>query len=529
LFKEISFMSDRLIILRIVEAFCLVVVFGVVFREIIFDHVLAEPVETALTARVVVVAPMTSIPTHQGTVWYVDIARGSDTNDGLSTATAFKTITSITNHGGRNNIRLKSGDVIVVRAGTYTEAVRMQMPGHAGGPTASGTPFAGAYTTLMAYPGDARPLIIGGGTLPDGTQISGSCPGCAVISIWAPYIRVSGFDVSSPYPVVDAQGKHYGSGIGAGSLKDSTGRIATVVHHVIIDNNIVHDSGCNGISGGRNGDYMIVQGNVTYNDGFWAPDQCSGITVGYSTDFDDDPTVYHTEIIYNISHDNENKVAADYVVNGQHRTCAQSDGTPCHTDGNGIIVDSDSLTTGADHPSAYKSKTLIFGNLSYENGGRGISIFESNNVDVVNNTTFHNGRDPSVRSRSELTANEASNVNFFNNIAYGRGSNEEKYLTATYSASNVVWKNNLLYNGVIYFDKNASISKPDGTNFIEIDPQFMMSAVAASASLTTEKPENFHLQSHSPARGAGIPLGISMYSLDGSVIPADVAPNIGAY
>jgi len=172
---------------------------------------------------------------------------------------------------------------------------------------------------------------------------------------------------------------------------------------------------------------------------------------------------------------------------------------------------------------------IEFGNLSYENGGRGISIFESNNVDVVNNTTFHNGKDPTVRSRSELTAGNASNVNFFNNIAYGRGSNEEKYLTATYNASNIVWENNLLYNGVIYFDKNASISKPDGTNLIEIDPQFMMSAVAASASLATEKPENFHLQSHSPARGAGIPLGASMNSLDGSVVSANVPPNIGAY
>jgi parallel beta-helix repeat protein len=522
-------MSRAKIIVRIVRAFFLIAIAGLALDGMTFHCVRGESAATALTARAVVVAPLASIPTDQGTVWYVDTAHGSDTNDGLTTATAFKTITSITNHGGRNNSRLKSGDVIVVRSGVYAETVRMQMPGHAGGPTASGTQFAGAYTTLMAYPGDARPLIIGGGAFPDGSQISGSCPGCAAISIWAPYVRVSGFDISSPYPVVDAQGKHYGSGIGASSLKDSAGKIATVVHHVIIDNNIVHDSGCNGISGGRNGDYMIVQGNVTYNDGFWAPDQCSGITVGYSTDYDNDPSVYHTEVIYNISHDNQNKVAADYVVNGQHRTCTQSDGTPCHTDGNGIIVDSDSLTTGADHPAAYKSKTLIFGNLCYENGGRGISVFDSNNVDVVNNTTFHNGKDSTVRSRSELTAGNASNVNFLNNIAYGRGSNEEKYLTATYNASNVVWKNNLLYNGIIYFDKNASVSKPDGTNLIEIDPQFMMSAVAASAGLATEKPENFHLQSHSPARGAGIPLGASMYSLDGSVIPADAPPNMGVY
>jgi hypothetical protein len=521
-------MLRKEVIAGISRVFRRIVIPGIAFNGIAFHGVRAQSVTTALTARAVVIVPITSIPTNQGTVWYVDGAHGSDTNDGLTTATAFKTITTITNHGGGNNSRLKSGDVIVVRAGTYTETVRMQMPGHAGGPTASGTPFAGTYTTLMAYPGDARPMIIGSGTLPDGTSISGSCPGCAAVSIWAPYVRVSGFDVSSPYPVVDAQGKHYASGIGASSLKDNAGKTIAVVHHVIIDSNIVHGSGCNGISAGGRGDYLIVQGNVAYHNGFWAPSQCSGISVGYSTDYDNDPSVYHTEILYNISHDNENKVAADYIVNGQHRTCAQNDGTPCHTDGNGIIVDSDSLT-GADHPAAYQAKTLIFGNLSYENGGRGISVFDSNSVDVVNNTTFYNGKDPTVSSRSELTASQASNVNFFNNIAYGRGKSEEKYLTATYNANNVVWRNNFLYNGVIYFDKNSGISRPDGTNLIDIDPRFMTRRAASSADVATEKPEDFHLQPDSPARGAGIPLGMSMYSLDGSVIPANVPPNVGAY
>jgi hypothetical protein len=522
-------MSEKHIKAQLVGVFCLIVISGTVLDAITFHRMGAEAAATALTARALEVEPLTSIPSNQGTVWYVDGAHGSDTNNGLTTATAFKTITSITNHSGRNNARLKSGDVVVVRAGIYTETVRMQTPGHAGGPTASGTPFAGSYTTLMAYPGDARPVIIGSGTLPDGTNILDSCPGCAAISIWAPYVRVSGLDVSAPYPVVDERGKHYGSGIGARSLKDNAGKIITVVHHVIIDNNVAHGCGCNGISAGALGDYTIVQGNVTYHDGFWSPNQCSGITVGYSTDYDLDPTVYHTEVIYNISYDNENKVAADYVVNGQHRNCVQSDGSPCHTDGNGIIVDSNSLTTGADHPAVYQSKTLIFGNLSYGNGGRGISVYESSNVDVINNTTFHNGKDPTVSSRSELTASKASNVNFFNNIAYGRGSNEETYLTATSNANNVVWKNNLLYQGVIYFDRDAGISKPDSTNLIEVNPRFVGSPVSAAADHATDEPEMFHLQSDSPARGAGIRLGAPMHALDGSIIPANVSPNIGAY
>jgi parallel beta-helix repeat protein len=522
-------MSGGGMIVRIVRVFTLFVIAGTAANLINFNVVRCESGLKALTAKAVEVSSMTSIPTEQGTVWYVDIAHGSDRNDGLTTATAFQTITSITNRGGRNNGKLKSGDAIVVRSGIYTETVRMQMAGHAGGPTASRTPFAGTYTTLMAYPGDARPVIIGSGTLPDGTNISGSCPGCAAISIWAPYVRVSGFDVSSPYPVIDEQGKHYGSGIGAGSLKDNTGKIIAVVHHIIIDNNIVHDSGCSGISAGRRGDYVIVLGNVTYNNGFWAPNQCSGISVGYSTDYDIDSSVYHTEVIDNISHDNQNKVAADYIANGEHRTCTQSDGTPCHTDGNGIIVDSDSDTTGTDHSAAYKSKTLIFRNVVYENGGRGISVFASDNVDIINNTTFHNGKDPANSSRSELTIRKASNIRIVNNIVYGLGSNHEKYLTATYYVDNVVWKNNLLFNGVIYLDKDTIEFRPDSTNLIEIDPKLLIQPVADPSDLAAERLGTFHLQSDSPARSAGVPLGARMYASDGSIILADVPPNIGAY
>ncbi len=158
-------MSEKSINARFVRVFCLIAISGAVVDGNPYLRAREESIATALTARATEVAPMTSIPNNQGTVWYVDTAHGADTNDGRTTATAFKTITSISNHSGRDNSRLRSGDVIVVRAGIYTETVRMQMPGHAGGPTASGTPY-GAQMEIAAHPGHESEMLVPSGRVP---------------------------------------------------------------------------------------------------------------------------------------------------------------------------------------------------------------------------------------------------------------------------------------------------------------------------------------------------------------------------
>lgn len=57
-----------------------------------------------------------------GTTYYVDVASGSDTNNGLTPQTAFKTINKAVDH---YSSRLRGGNRILVMAGTYYERVNL--------------------------------------------------------------------------------------------------------------------------------------------------------------------------------------------------------------------------------------------------------------------------------------------------------------------------------------------------------------------------------------------------------------------
>jgi parallel beta-helix repeat protein len=95
----------------------------------------------------------------------------------------------------------------------------------------------------------------------------------------------------------------------------------------------------------------------------------------------------------NICYSNELHVATGAESGGSGNTL---------TDGNGIIIDSmrDSRKNalikhqldknGPKEP--YRGRTLIENNLVYNNGGRGVHVFRSEKVDVINNTCYGNQR-----------------------------------------------------------------------------------------------------------------------------------------
>ena len=115
---------------------------------------------------------------------------------------------------------LKPGDEVVVRPGTYNEAVNITKDGSAAG-----------YITLRSeVPGEAviRP--------PSGAWNA--------ISFNANYVVVDGFDI----------GGASGDGIEANN-----------VHHIKILNNIVHDSGESGIQFNWS-EFITIEGNETYNN-----------------------------------------------------------------------------------------------------------------------------------------------------------------------------------------------------------------------------------------------------------------------
>ncbi|MEO8693279.1 MAG: choice-of-anchor Q domain-containing protein [Acidimicrobiales bacterium] len=90
------------------------------------------------------------------------------------------------------------------------------------------------------------------------------------------------------------------------------------------------------------------------------------------------------------------------------------------TDGNCIIMDNNN---GVQKVPAYTGRTLIANNLCVANGGRGIHMLQSDNIDVFHNTLYHDLRGASARGtgldqhQGEISVYYSSNLRIVNNLS----------------------------------------------------------------------------------------------------------------
>jgi parallel beta-helix repeat protein len=364
-------------------------------------------------------------------IWYVDATTGKDSNTGLTQAKAFKTIS-------KANQKVSAGDTVLVKNGTYKESFEI---------TKSGTPS--AWITFKAYPGQS-PKIINTADTYDAVRISGN------------YIEINGFNI---------QDAGLGSAIYA--YNPAKGN-----HDIRVLNNILHDSAAGGFSS-RYADYLTVENNIVYRNAFTSPYMGSGISLYQSKNYDNKPG-FHNIISGNISYANQDKAAYD-------------DGTT--TDGNGIIIDDSRQTQDSNFPTPYTGATLIENNLVFDNGGRGIHVFESDNVTIRNNTAYHDVKDPLLQGtyNAELTTYFSSNISFYNNIAIPSAGKLD-YID-DYSQNNK-WDYNLFGNANIKLGDNSGAVF--GThNLFSKNPTF----VNPTTNPTTA---NFRLNSKSIAIGKAV-------------------------
>ena len=439
--------------------------------KIFFERKYSNMLISAASAGAVLVS---GIGSAQATTYYVSALTGKSSNSGKSTTAPLKTIGAIVSSG-----HLASGDTVVVMPGTYNETVNIDV---AGKPS--------AYTTLMAQPGAARPVIIGAPTQANSGPTNGA------IGIHVPYVRVTGFDVSWNGTEGDAI-QSYGA-----KVADSHGTLRPTVHHLDIEDNIAHDAGCGGINV-IFADYVTVKGNIVYNNGHNAPNQCSGISLYELTDFDNGSGSRNV-ISANLSYDNINLVSVP--------------GTKYTTDGNGIIID-DSRHSQSDN-AAYHGSTLIYGNIVVANGARGIAIYESDNVTVANNTAFENQQSTTINGPlSELSSDHSGKISFVNNIAYSRGATAPAFVD--YYSSNDTWDYNLSTGGGNALTSPVALTI--GThNLAGANPQFLENSTNLGSA-------DFQLAKNSPALKAGLANNYGVADFAGTVMASGVRPNLGAY
>lgn len=296
------------------------------------------------------------------------------------------------------------------------------------------------------------------------------------------------------------------------SQKKSGVFLSSGAHHVLLQDNVVHDSPAAGIAGVGN-DYVIINRNTVYNSAKGSPLDSSGISL-YQLNNVDDVSQYHNIIANNKIYDNANLVAPA--------------GSQYPSDGNGIIIDDSRHTQNNNPYSAYTGWTLIENNLVFNNGGRGIHVYFSDNVEIRNNTCYANNWAPGGMWRTgEIAAVSSGNVDVQNNIVLPVASTmtgSPRYHYGVVFSQSSGLQNRADYNlafrgdGAYYSDNVGSPSY--GIHNIVRDPLL--------ARLTTDPIlADFRPTSQSPALGAGNSNNYAPYDYLG--VARSIPITVGAY
>ena len=401
---------------------------------------------------------------------------GSDSNNGLSTTTAFATIQ-------KGADMVSAGGTVFIMNGLYNRTTYGAVLDF----TKSGT--SAGYITFKPYPGH-NPIISASGASWNAIVINGS------------YVILDGLELEGNNGILtltaanDAYLKSYNTPA-VYNANYNTNAISmgqnptTTPHHIIVRNCKVHDFPGAGIGVGPC-DYVTIEGNTVYNNSWYTMYATSGISV-FGPKPIDTVTTYKIFIRGNICYNNFTQV--------KWRRGNQSQDIV--SDGNGIILDANN---GTQSRPVYTGRTLVENNVSYNNGGGGVHAFQAARVDIINNTAYNNGKKVGY---PEIDGQSGTDVKIYNNIMYARsgGNCNGNDAGATYNY-------NIYFNGPAYYK---------GANDIVADPQFVKLALDSS--------DDFRLKSTSPAinTGSNVKGQYSSIDISGLVRPIGSKPDRGAY
>lgn len=349
---------------------------------------------------------------HPMATYYVDV-NGNNSGTG-SESSPFRTIQFALDRG------LDAGDVIIVRPGTYREALYINDGGSA----------AGNVTLKAEVPGSVLLL-----------PPSGSWNG---ISVNANYVTIQGFEIANAN----------GDGIEANN-----------VHHIKVLDNVVHGSGESGIQFNWS-EFIVIERNTTYenaSDGWF-----SGISVYQNRNITGDTTTpgFRTIIRDNTSYDNITKTGNHTDGNGiiiDDFQSTQTGGFPSYTFPTLVENNLVYQNGGKGIQVVWSDGVTVRNNTAWHN-----------NQDPLNSGTW----------RGEISNSQSSNNIFVNNIAVvdpsvnpnNRAIDSTSY--GGYQNENVIWANNLTFTGtagqasVRTDGGNAGPSASNG-NLLGVDPEFI--------------------------------------------------------
>ncbi len=419
--------------------------------------------------------------------WYVT-PEGRDSNDGRSEATAIATPQKAV-------AAALPGDIILLMQGTYPTG-RSQMTFRRGGTPAG-------WITVKNYPGQ-HPLLqnetwncicIGAGSKTE----PATGPAIGYIEIRGLHIVGDNLVAKQKYPdaIDQADPRTNGNAITIeGRFEKNT------PHHIRFADNLIENNSGGGING-LEADWITVEHNVVRDNCWWMIYAGSGISILGSSNFD-------------ATENNYKHLVRNNIVSG-NRCLLKWKALKRYSDGNGIILDVNNKTENKPN-SHFLGRTLVQGNISFNNGGGGIHDVKADHVDIINNTTYMNSASPELQY-AEIDANNANDVRVFNNIMVAPVANiaageKPEPVNENHRSTNLVYSHNLYAGG------NIRPLMGEGDRIL--DPQFVRPSIDPASA-------DFHLSAYSPARRSGIWTPFSpIIDAYGNLFPLNLPPDLGA-
>lgn len=366
------------------------------------------------------------------TNYYVSQPNGSNSNDGLTPETPFRTI----QHAQEIT---QPGDTVFIMNGIYTnpvpnsDVVTINVSGNEEN-----------WITYKNYEGH-HPIIQMNENNWQGIRIEG-----------ADYIIIDGIkiignndNISLEYAISEQNNLFNSSTSGNGiGVVYEYANPENKPHHIVIRNCEISKCGGGGIFV-YNSDYVTIENNIVKECAWYSPYNNSAITL-YQNWNSDSSTEIKNIITRNTCYRNEcfipNIFGSEETIIG----------------GSGIVIDDSRNTQSGSTLGVYLGKTNITNNVVFDNGGRGIHSYTSDNLIIANNTLYKNCKSPDIQD-GEITTYLSSNVVAVNNISFPDADISPIHL---FDTTETVVSHNL-------WAANSGIANPQGTNFQTGNPDFV--------------------------------------------------------
>ena len=183
-------------------------------------------------------------------------------------------------------------------------------------------------------------------------------------------------------------------------------------HHIIIRNNIVHDTPGSGIRF-NDSDYITIENNTIYNTTWWTSSASSAVVFAETIAVSDDDNTTDIKMIVrgNTVYNNWNRIPfymASFPDNAQPPKGNYGNaGYSTILDGQGLYVTRSHSPSDTNPRPGYLGTFLFENNLCVNNGKNGINFDRSNYSSAIirNNTIYFNGVHEIIQDQSEADGN----------------------------------------------------------------------------------------------------------------------------